>query len=266
MYFFNINNTVLFLLISVFMVVDSCAVSFERTDYRTPEENWLWAVVLPSAYASVVRRTLSTLTENPNGLRGLNESSETVQKREAFWSSVKPAHFGVKIGSKSLFGVLRIIMVGICIGLFGSTGFGWWLLLKFPSWCSLGWFRKNGPSEEEVESASFKMWFVGRGFSNESLASQENTKPDMEIVTRVTGPEVGYVATPIILVQCALILLSQRKNLPKGGVYPPGIVFGPTDLQQKLQQNGISFDVISKSTISSWACKFLSLHFNKEWN
>lgn len=115
------------------MVVDSCAVSFERTDYRTPEENWLWAVVLPSAYASVVRRTLSTLTENPNGLRGLNESSETVQKREAFWSSVKPAHFGVKIGSKSLFGVLRIIMVGICIGLFGSTGFGWWLLLKFPS-------------------------------------------------------------------------------------------------------------------------------------
>ncbi|KAI5432150.1 hypothetical protein KIW84_036046 [Lathyrus oleraceus] len=82
------------------------------------------------------------------------------------------------------------------------------------------------------------MWFVGRGFSNESLASQENTKPDMEIVTRVTGPEVGYVATPIVLVQCALILLSQRKNLLKGGVYPPGIVFGPTDLQQKLQQNG----------------------------
>ncbi|CAK8540681.1 unnamed protein product [Lathyrus sativus] len=211
----------------------------------------LWAVVLPSADASVVRRTLSTLTENPSGLPSSNESSETVQKREAFWSSVKPAHFGVKIGSKSLFGILRIIMVGICIGLFGSTGFGRWLILKFPSLFSLGWFRKNGPSEEEVESASFKMWFVGRGFSNESLASQENTKPDMEIVTRVTGPEIGYVATPIILVQCALILLSQRKNLPKGGVYSPGIVFGPTDLQQKLQQNGISFDVISKSTISS---------------
>ncbi|CAI8591866.1 unnamed protein product [Vicia faba] len=211
----------------------------------------LWAVVLPSADASVVRRTLSTLTENPNGLPGSNESSETVQKREAFWSSVKPAHFGVKIGSKSLFGILRIIMVGICIGLFGSTGFGRWLLLKFPSLFSLGWFRKNGPSEEEVKSASFRMWFVGRGFSNESLASQENTKPDMEIVTRVTGPEIGYVTTPIILVQCALILLSQRKNLPKGGVFPPGIVFGHTDLQQKLQQNGISFDVISKSTISS---------------
>ncbi|KEH21635.1 hypothetical protein MtrunA17_Chr7g0218121 [Medicago truncatula] len=211
----------------------------------------LWAVVLPSADASVVRRTLSTLTENPHGLPGSDESPEMVVKREAFWSSVKPAHFGVKIGSKSLLGILRIIMVGIFIGLFGNTSFGRWLLLKFPSLFSLGWFRKNGPAEEEVESASFKMWFVGRGFSNESLASQGNTKPDMEIITRITGPEIGYVTTPIIIVQCALILLSQRKNLPKGGVYPPGIVFGHTDLQQRLQQNGISFDVISKSTISS---------------
>jgi len=65
------------------------------------------------------------------------------------------------------------------------------------------------------------------------------------------GPEVGYLTTPIILIQCALILLSQRKNLPKGGVYPPGIIFGPTDLQERLQENGISFDVISKSSISS---------------
>ncbi|XP_027352457.1 probable mitochondrial saccharopine dehydrogenase-like oxidoreductase At5g39410 isoform X2 [Abrus precatorius] len=211
----------------------------------------LWAVKLPSADSVVVRRTLAILTENPRGLPGLNESAEMVEKREAFWSSVKPAHFGVKIGSKSLLGILRIIMVGVFIGLLGSTGFGRWLLLKFPSVFSLGWFRKKGPSEEEVESASFKMWFVGHGFSNERLASQGNTKPDMEIITRVMGPEIGYVTTPIILIQCALILLSQRNNLPKGGVYPPGIIFGPTDLQDRLQQNGISFDIISKNTISS---------------
>ncbi|KAL5167388.1 Pentatricopeptide repeat-containing protein [Glycine soja] len=67
----------------------------------------------------------------------------------------------------------------------------------------------------------------------------------------VPPEEVGYLTTPIILIQCALVLLSQRDNLPKGGVYPPGIIFGPTDLQERLQQNGISFDVISESTISS---------------
>ncbi|RDX71680.1 putative mitochondrial saccharopine dehydrogenase-like oxidoreductase, partial [Mucuna pruriens] len=210
----------------------------------------LWGVTLPSADATLVGRTLSILTESPHGLPGLNESAEMVEKRKAFWTSVKPAHFGVKLGSKSLLHMFGFILIGIIIGVLGRTSLGRWLLLKYPSIFSLGGFSKKGPSEEEIASASFKMWFVGHGFSNESLAAQGNSKPDMEIVTRVVGPEMGYVTTPIIMVQCALILHSQRNNLPKGGVYPPGIVFGATDLQERLQQNGISFDVISKSSLS----------------
>ncbi|WMV17380.1 hypothetical protein MTR67_010765 [Solanum verrucosum] len=213
------------------------------------KEVGVWAVKLPSADAIVVRRTLSCLAENPHGLPGVNESTEQVERREAFWSSIKPAHFGVKIASKSPLGVVRFIIVGLFIGLFGKTGLGRWLLLKFPSLFSLGWFRKKGPTEDEVASATFKMWFVGHGFSDGSLASQGNRKPDTEIITRVMGPEIGYLTTPIILVQCALILLKERNNLPKGGVFPPGIVFGPTNLQDRLQHNGISFDVISKKTI-----------------
>lgn len=164
---------------------------------------------------------------------------------------MKPAHFGVKVGSKSLVGIFGFVTIGFFFGLLGNFSFGRWLLLKFPSFFSLGGFRKEGPSEEEVESASFKMWFVGHGYSNESLAAQGNAEPDMEIVTRVMGPEIGYITTPIALIQCALVLLSQRDNVPKGGVYPPGIVFGHTDLQERLQQNGISFDFISRSSLSS---------------
>lgn len=199
----------------------------------------------------MVRRTLATLTENSHGLVGMNEDAEQVEKREAFWSTVKPAHFGMKIGTKSLLGIFRIMTVGIFIGLFGRISLGRWLLLKFPSIFSLGWFKKKGPSEDEVRSAFFKMWFVGHGFSNNSLISQGKSKSDTEIITRVTGPEIGYLTTPIILVQCALIVLKQRHNLPKGGVFTPGIVFGPTDLQERLQENGITFDVISKSAISA---------------
>ncbi|XVF60540.1 hypothetical protein PTKIN_Ptkin08bG0055900 [Pterospermum kingtungense] len=206
------------------------------------------AVKLPSADAVVVRRTLVTLTENPHGLPGINESVEHTEKREAFWSSVKPAHFGVKLGSKSLLGIYQIIGVGMFIGLLSRISFGRWLLLKFPSFFSFGWFRKTGPSEDEVRCATFKMWFVGRGFSDSGLASEKKSKPDMHIITRVMGPEIGYVTTPITLLQCALIVLSQRENLPKGGVFTPGIVFGP-DLQERLQENGISFDLISKSAL-----------------
>lgn len=211
----------------------------------------LWAVRLPSADSAVVRRTLSTLAENPHGLSGMNESPDQISKREAFWSTVKPAHFGVKIATKSLLGTLRIITVGVFIGLLGRCSFGRWLLLKFPSIFSVGWFRKKGPTEDQVKNATFKMWFVGQGFSDSNNASLGNKKPGYEIITRVMGPEIGYITTPIILVQCALVTLNQRGNLPKGGVFPPGIVFGPTDLQERLQQNGISFDVISKHALTS---------------
>ncbi|CAH2079871.1 unnamed protein product [Thlaspi arvense] len=209
----------------------------------------LWALFLPSPDAAVVRRTFTTLTEKPRGLPGLNESPDKMQKREAFWSTIQPAHFGVKITSKSLFGIFRYVTLGVSLGLLSKFSFGRWLLLKFPSVFSLGWFKKKGPSEEEVESATFKMWFIGRGYSEERLVSQGKTKPDMEIITRISGPEVGYITTPITLVQCGLIVLSQRESLVKGGVYTPGIVFGSTDIQKRLEDNGISFEVISNSKI-----------------
>ncbi|KAL6013488.1 hypothetical protein ACLOJK_003986 [Asimina triloba] len=203
----------------------------------------LWAVKLPTSDAIVVRRTLSCLTENPHGLPGVNESNEHNEKRESFWGTIKPAHFGVKLGSKSLLGVLQWILFGICIVVFGITAFGRSLLLKFPELFSVGIFRKTGPTEEEVRNATFKMWFIGQGYSDGSLALKGKGKPDREIITRISGPEIGYVTTPIVLVQCALVLLGQRGNLPRGGVLTPGIVFGPTDLQERLQQNGLSFEV-----------------------
>jgi short subunit dehydrogenase-like uncharacterized protein len=209
----------------------------------------LWTIKLPSADTVVVKRTLSTVTEHPEGLPGVEESTDFAEHRKSFWSSVKPAHFGVKLTSKSLLGGELFIFTGLCIGLLGGFSFGRSLLLKFPSFFSAGWFRKSGPTEEQVSSASFKMWFVGRGYSDAARASDRGSKPDKEIITRVSGPEIGYITTPIVLVQCALVLLSQRGNLPKGGVYTPGAVFGPTDIQQRLQENGLSFDLVSTRTL-----------------
>ncbi|KAI3713146.1 hypothetical protein L1987_71719 [Smallanthus sonchifolius] len=207
----------------------------------------LWAVKLPSVDTSVVRRTLAILAQNSTGLQGINETPDQLQKRIDFWSTVKPTHFGMKIGSANIFNVFGFIIVGMLVGSLSKFSLGRWLLLRFPEVFSLGWFRKGGPTEEEVAGSSFKMWFVGHGFSHVDLVSREDVKPDMEIVTRLKGPEFGYVSTSIILIQCALIVLKKRESLPKGGNYTPGIVFGPTDLQERLQENGISFDVVSKS-------------------
>ncbi|KAG6588500.1 putative mitochondrial saccharopine dehydrogenase-like oxidoreductase, partial [Cucurbita argyrosperma subsp. sororia] len=180
------------------------------------KETSLWAVRLPSADSTVVRRTLSSL-------------AETLMVFPVLTSASKRSNRG---------------QLGIIIGLLSRSSFGRWLLLTFPSIFSLGWFRKNGPSEDEVDSASFKMWFVGHGFSNNNGGG--NRELDMKVVTRMMGPESGYVATSIILVQCAFVVLSKREILPKGGVLTPGIVFGPTDLQKRLEEHEICFDVISK--------------------
>lgn len=173
---------------------------------------------------------------------------DNLQKRESFWSSVKPAHFGVRLCSKSLLGLFPVILFGIFLRVLSRSAMGRWLLLKFPSFFSIGWFRKDGPSEDEVVNASFKMWFVGEGFSETSVGSQYK-KPDTQVITRVTGPEAAYRTTPIALLQCALILLNDRDNLPRGGVFTPGIVFGPTELQERLQENGISFDFVSMNSL-----------------
>ncbi|PVH65171.1 hypothetical protein PAHAL_2G436400 [Panicum hallii] len=203
----------------------------------------MWAMKLPSADTVVVKRTLSTVTEHPEGLPGAEETPEYTEHRKSFWSSVKPAHFGVKIASRSLMIIVRFLITGLFIGLLANFSFGRSLLLNYPEFFSAGMFSRAGPTEEEVKSASFKMWFVGHGYSDTAQASERGSKPDKEVITKVSGPEVGYITTPIVLVQCALVLLSQRGNLPKGGVYTPGAVFGPTDLQQRLQENGMSFDV-----------------------
>nr|GEX44606.1 probable mitochondrial saccharopine dehydrogenase-like oxidoreductase At5g39410 [Tanacetum cinerariifolium] len=200
----------------------------------------------PPTDASIIRRTLSLLAEYPSGLQGGYEDPKHAEKRATFWSQIKPAHFGVKIASKTRLGLQLFIAVGTIIGKLSSSPLGRWLLLTFPAVFTFGCFKKNGPTAAEVASGSFKMWFVGHGFSD---ASRVSADPDMEIVTRIKGPEIGYVTTPIILIQCALILLKQRGDLPNGGVFPPGIVFGPTDLQSRLQKNGVSFEVISKSAI-----------------
>ncbi|VAH44190.1 unnamed protein product [Triticum turgidum subsp. durum] len=209
----------------------------------------LWVMKLPSADTVVVKRTLAKVTEHPEGLPGADETPEFAEHRKEFWSSIKPAHFGVKISSRSILGLFLWLCTGLFIGILGGFSFGRSLLLKFPEFFSIGLFRKTGPTEEEVCSALFKMWFIGRGYSDSARASERGSKPDKEIVTRVSGPEIGYITTPIVLVQCALVLLSQRANLPKGGVYTPGAVFGPTDLQKRLEENGLSFELISTKTL-----------------
>ncbi|KAH9559873.1 hypothetical protein CY35_06G077900 [Sphagnum magellanicum] len=209
-----------------------------------------WAIRFPTADPTVVRRTHSTVVENPSGLPTAdNEGSPTSSNvNKSAWASIKPVHYGCYLIQKSIIGVIAVFVIGCLIAVLSAYKFGQKLLIQYPEIFSLGIFHKEGPSEEEVRAASFKMWFVGRGYSDSKTISP-GKEPDKQVLTRVSGPEIGYVTTPIVCIQAALLMLDERKHLPKGGVYTPATVFSGTDYLQRLQRNGLHFDVISTTKI-----------------
>mmetsp|Transcript_16519 Transcript_16519/g.19775 ORF Transcript_16519/g.19775 Transcript_16519/m.19775 type:complete len:166 (-) Transcript_16519:284-781(-) len=109
-------------------------------------------------------------------------------------------------------------------------------------------YHNSGPSEEDMANTSFKMDFFGRGFSNSSRV-EAGEEPDVIIKTRVHGPEPGYVACSIIIVESALCFTESLDDIvkfvgEKGGVLTAGSVFYPTDLIERLDSAGVHFDVL----------------------
>ncbi len=69
--------------------------------------------------------------------------------------------------------------------------------------------------------------------------------PDVEVTVRVSGPEPGYVATPLLLLGAAATLLAERDTLPvRGGVLTPAAAFRGSGLIQRLNALGVAFDVL----------------------
>jgi short subunit dehydrogenase-like uncharacterized protein len=87
---------------------------------------------------------------------------------------------------------------------------------------------------------------VGLGYEAKTGSTDEKTAdlgaPTKRIVTTITGPEPGYVTTPICVVQAAYVLLNEQNKLPKGGgVFTPGAAFAETTLLDRLQGRDIKF-------------------------
>ncbi|XP_036309433.1 saccharopine dehydrogenase-like oxidoreductase isoform X5 [Pipistrellus kuhlii] len=120
--------------------------------------------------------------------------------------------------------------------------------LPFPWLFSFGYFSKQGPTQKQLDGTSFTMTFFGQGYSHSTPT--ENNKPNIRVCTQVKGPEAGYIATPIAMVQAAMTLLNDASNLPTvGGVFTPGAAFCRTKLIDRLNKRGIEFSVISSSEV-----------------
>lgn len=86
--------------------------------------------------------------------------------------------------------------------------------------------------------------------SAESFSKATGGKPDLEVKMRVAGPELGYVATPILLVQAAFVLLEEREKvaarLKGGGVFTAGSLLSETSYVSRVQKAGVTLEVVSE--------------------
>uniref|UniRef100_A0A452UBF3 Saccharopine dehydrogenase-like oxidoreductase n=1 Tax=Ursus maritimus TaxID=29073 RepID=A0A452UBF3_URSMA len=186
-----------------------------------------YSIPFLGADVSVVRRTQRYLLEN------LEQS---------------PVQYAAYVTVGGITSVIKLMFAGLFLLFFVKFGIGRQLLIKFPWLFSFGYFSKQGPTQKQIDASSFTMTFFGQGYSQG--VSPEKNKPNMRICTQVKGPEAGYVATPIAMVQAAMTLLKDISDLPKtGGVFTPGAAFSRTKLIDRLHQHGIEFSVISSSEV-----------------
>ncbi|XP_020632673.1 saccharopine dehydrogenase-like oxidoreductase [Orbicella faveolata] len=154
----------------------------------------------------------------------------------------KPVQYGAYV-TMPLIIILLFMFFGIFFFLLCQFKRGRKLLERYPQFFSGGFFSHEGPTREQMAESSFSFSFHGAGYSQKAL--QSGTLPselDGQIETKVVGPEAGYVATPICMVQAALVILEE--TLPNsGGVLTPAAAFTGTSLIDRLNEHGVKFTV-----------------------
>merc|ERR1712013_389918 len=157
--------------------------------------------------------------------------------------------------------VLSAITVGGTAKVLCGYEFGRHLLTAFPSVMTMGVFSAEGPTEKQRQSQRWSFEFRAKGYSETLCAQYRETpqrlsllNPDFVVRARVKGHDIGYSGTATILIECALTLLAEEKQIRKGdvdrgipavrgGVFTPMTVFENTSLVQRLTKAGIEFEI-----------------------
>ncbi|EPQ51756.1 hypothetical protein GLOTRDRAFT_80746 [Gloeophyllum trabeum ATCC 11539] len=170
---------------------------------------------------------------------------------EVHSAGLPPIQFGAYLVIPSLRILLLMIFYFTIFSFLAARKWGRALLLRYPRLFSHGTVYKGGPPVESLKHFAFTETFVARGYSS-AVDPKSGAQPDVEVVTRVSGPELGYVATSILFSFCAKILLDERRRSGDGGsirlrhgVLTPAVAFGDTGLIEELDQDGrVTFSVV----------------------
>lgn len=171
-----------------------------------------------------------------------------------FFDEVPVRKIGVFFSISSFIRALGVLFMLSIIGPLAFFSFGRYLLEKYPSFFSAGYFSNRGPTREQLKGTSVSVTLCGSGHSDDSEKSGEadETAPLLHssggvktLGLKITGPDPAYSLTSICMVNSALVILEEANKMPlEGGILTPGAAFVNTTLVSRLKERGIKFEWI----------------------
>ena len=146
-------------------------------------------------------------------------------------SNVAPAQVGMCLATNTLLQLIGYVLFGIILSMLSNLSFGK-ILLKYPQLFTFGYFSHDGLSLEDLQKCSFSINFFSKDYCNNKDITK-NKQLDYKVITRVNGPELGYIATPMVLVASELCVLRGEVNA-LSGILTTAIYFRDTFLIEFL--------------------------------
>lgn len=158
------------------------------------------------------------------------------------YASIPPPKLSVCFGIPDQVSAFKFLAYGGVFSTLAKSKWGVDRLHAHPELFTNGLFQSKGPTEDQLKTGTFVTHSVGYGTTKEQY---------VKVTCR--GPEPGYVATPKVIVALALTVLRHREKLRfEGGVVLPGALFGDCEeVYDVLRQEGIEFDIVESSALSS---------------
>ncbi|KAF0686700.1 Aste57867_21542 [Aphanomyces stellatus] len=141
--------------------------------------------------------------------------------------------------------VLPLVFFGLILATLGRFEWGRQLMIKYPAVFTAGSMTHQGPTPSQLKAASFTTHCFAQGYQDKTKLQDS---PDWHVHVRLDGPEPGYVATPILMVESALCVW--RGEVKARGVVSPGVAFRGTTIIDSLNTQGIAFTAVKSGAVA----------------
>ncbi|KAF9416228.1 hypothetical protein HW555_006387 [Spodoptera exigua] len=120
------------------------------------------------------------------------------------------------------------------------------LLINWPRLVTVGYASQKGPSERTRRDTKYSFVLNGKGWD---LGADLNSEPTKKMSVKVSGSDPGYDTTAVAIIMCAITILKERSNIPKGGVVMPGAAFFRTDIVDRLMHEGYTYEIVGDNVV-----------------